>query len=145
MKEKNTETGTESRPTWESLEAFARQGVQRLWQQVLEEEVEGVLGRARYARRDAVDATPGYRNGHGKPRRLSAMTGTITIRRPRVRGLEPRFESRLLPLIKRRTEAVGRLLPELYLHRAGPGRLRLGPAGAAGGGGPAVGAFDCPA
>jgi hypothetical protein len=26
------------------------------------------------------------------------MTGTITIRRPRVRGLEPRFESRLLPL-----------------------------------------------
>jgi len=116
MKEQSTETCPESRPTWESLEAFARQGVQRLLQQVLEEEVEGVLGRGRYERRDAVDATPGYRNGHGKPRRLSAMTGTLTIRRPRVRGLEARFESRLLPLFKRRTEEVGRLLPELYLH-----------------------------
>jgi transposase-like protein len=67
MKEKSTETAAESRPTWESLEAFARQGVQRLLQQVLEEEVEGVLGRARYERREAVDTTPGYRNGHGKP------------------------------------------------------------------------------
>ena len=45
MKEQSTETGGESRPTWESLEAFARQGVQRLLQQVLEEEVEEVLGR----------------------------------------------------------------------------------------------------
>src|SRR4030095_5157018 len=116
MKEKSTERGSESRPTWEILETFAREGVQRLLQQVLEEEVESVLGRARYERRDAGDATPGYRNGHGKPRRLSAMTGTITICRPRVRGLEPRFESRLLPLFKRRTQEVGRLLPELYLH-----------------------------
>jgi transposase-like protein len=125
MKEQSTETGVESRPAWESLEAFARQGVQRLLQQVLEEEVETVLGRARYERRDAVDATPGYRNGHGKPRRLSAMTGTITLRRPRVRGLVPRFESRLLPLFKRRTEEVGRLLPELYLHGLAQGDFDL--------------------
>ena len=125
MKEQSTETGVESRPAWEGLEAFARQGVQRLLQQVLEEEVEAVLGRARYERRDAVDATPGYRNGHGKPRRLSAMTGTITICRPRVRGLEPRFESRLLPLFKRRTEEVGRLLPELYLHGLAQGDFDL--------------------
>ena len=53
MREQSTETGAESRPTWESLEAFARQGVQRLLQQVLEEEVERVLGRARYERREA--------------------------------------------------------------------------------------------
>ncbi len=125
MKEKSSETGAESRPTWESLEAFARQGVQRLLQQVLEEEIEGVLGRGRYERREAVDAAPGYRNGHGKPRRLSAMTGTITICRPRVRGLEARFESRLLPLFKRRTEEVGRLLPELYLHGLAQGDFDL--------------------
>ena len=73
-----------------------------------------------------MDATPGYRNGHGKPRRLSAMSGKITIRRPRVRGLAARFESRLLPLFKRRTEEVGRLLPEPVLARAGPRRLDLG-------------------
>lgn len=125
MKEKSTETGPESRPVWESLEALARQGVQRLLQQLLEEEVEEVLGRRRYERRDGVDAPPGYRNGWGKPRRLSAMAGTITVRRPRVRGLEARFESRLLPLFKRRTEEVGRLLPELYLHGLAHGDFDL--------------------
>src|SRR6266481_6137592 len=125
MKEQSIGTGAESRPTWESLEALARQGVQRLLQQLLEEEVEQVVGRRRYARRDGVDAAPGYRNGRGKPRRLSTMTGTITIRRPRLRGLGARFESRLLPLFKRRTEEVGRLLPELYLHGLAQGDFDL--------------------
>ena len=125
MKEQNIIEVGESRPVWESLEGFARQGVQRLLQQVLEEEVEQVLGRARYERHEAVDATPGYRNGFGKPRRLSALAGTITVRRPRVRGLEARFESQLLPLFKRRTEEVGRLLPELYLHGLAHGDFEL--------------------
>jgi putative transposase len=42
--------------------------------------------------------------------------GTITLRRPRVRGLTERFESQLLPLFKRRRKAVGQLLPQLYLY-----------------------------
>jgi putative transposase len=136
MKEKSTEAGVESRPMWESLEAFARQGVQRLLQQVLEEEVDGILGRTRYERRDAVDAPPGYRNGLGKPRRLSLSNGTITLRRPRVRGLEERFESRLLPAFKRRTEEVGRLLPELYLHGLAHGDFDLALRGLLGDGAP---------
>ena len=136
MKEQSTERGPESRPAWESLEALARQGVQRLLQQLLEDEVEEVLGRRRYERRNGVDAPPGYRNGWGKPRRLSAMAGTITIRRPRVRGLEARFESRLLPLFKRRTEAVGRLLPELYLHGLAQGDFDLALRGLLGAAGP---------
>jgi transposase-like protein len=116
MKEKRIIEVEESRPEWQALEAYAREGVRRLLQQLLEEEVEEVLGRRRYERREAVDAAPGYRNGWGKARRLSLTSGTITVRRPRVRGLDARFESRLLPLFKRRTEEVGRLLPELYLH-----------------------------
>ena len=116
MKEESIIEVGESRPGWEALESYAREGMRRLLQQLLEEELQEVLGRRRYERRDGVDAPPGYRNGFGKPRRLSLLGGTITVRRPRVRGLEARFESRLLPLFKRRTEAVGRLLPELYLH-----------------------------
>src|SRR5713226_3823101 len=144
MKEKSIGTGAESRPTWESLEALARQGVQRLLQQLLEEEVEQVVGRRRYARRDGVDAAPGYRNGRGKPRRLSTMTGTITIRRPRLRGLGARFESRLLPLFKRRTEEVGRLLPELYLHGLAQGDFDLALRGLLGEAAP-LSAVDCAA
>src|SRR2546422_6287758 len=87
--------------------------------------MEEVLGRRRYERREGVDTPPGYRNGFGKPRRLSLMSGTITVRRPRGRGLEGRCESRLLPLFKRRTEEVGRLLPELYLHGLAHGDFDL--------------------
>src|SRR5713226_6806798 len=125
MKEQSIIEVGESRPGWAALEAYAREGIRRLLQQLLEEEMEDVLGRRRYARRDGVDAPPGYRNGFGKPRRLSLMSGTITVRRPRVRGLDARFESRLLPLFKRRTEEVGQLLPELYLHGLAQGDFEL--------------------
>jgi hypothetical protein len=55
VKEKTTERGAESRLAWEGLEAFARDGVQRLLQRVLEQEVDELLGRRRYERREAVD------------------------------------------------------------------------------------------
>ena len=136
MRKKSIESGEESRAEWETLEAFARQGVQRLLQRVLEEEVDELLGRGRYERRTAVDAPSGYRNGFGKPRRLSMSNGTIALRRPRVRGLEERFESRLLPAFKRRTEEVGRLLPELYLHGLAHGDFDLALRGLLGDGAP---------
>jgi hypothetical protein len=66
----------------------------------LEAEVGQALGRARHARGDGVDATPGYRNGFGRPRRL-------------------------LPVFKRRTEEVGRVLPELSLHGLAHGDFDL--------------------
>ena len=53
------------------------------------------------------------------------MSGTIEVKRPRVRGLEERFESRILPLFMRRTEAVTQLLPELYLHGLSQGDFEL--------------------
>jgi putative transposase len=63
-----------------------------------------------------VDAPKGLRNGYGTPRRLSLASGTIIVRRSRVRGLADRFVSRVLPLFTRRTREVGELLPTLYLH-----------------------------
>ena len=104
------------RPQWGTLEEFARSRIQSWLQDVLEEEVTELLGRGKSERRAVMDAPAGYRNGHGKTRRLSMMAGTIEVKRPRVRGLEQRFESRLLPLFVRRTEAVSELLPQLYLH-----------------------------
>jgi transposase-like protein len=118
------------------LEAFARQRMQQLLQRLLEEEVDGLLGRGRYERREAVDPAVGYRNGFGKPRRVSLSSGTLTVRRPRVRGLTERFESRLLPAFKRHTEAVGRLLPELYLHGLALGDFDLALRGLLGEGAP---------
>jgi transposase-like protein len=102
----------------------------------LEEEVTELLGRGRSKRRAVVDAPAGYRNGHGKTRRLSMMAGTIEVKRPRVRGLEQRFESRLLPLFVRRTEAVSELLPQLYLHGLAQGDFELALRGLLGDGAP---------
>jgi transposase-like protein len=105
-----------SLPTWDVLDQWVRDKIQEFIQSVLEEEMTELLGRGRHERKPAVDAEPGYRNGHGKPRRLTLKGGTVTVRRPRARGLDERFESRVLPLFKRRTKDVGDLLPELYLH-----------------------------
>jgi transposase-like protein len=109
----------QQRPEWSALEEMARVKIQGWIQDLLDEEITELLGREKSARRAAVDAGEGYRNGYGKPRRISMMAGTVTVRRPRVRGLEERFESRLLPLFVRRTEQVGDLLPQLYLHGLG--------------------------
>jgi len=74
-----------------------RDHVQQFIQALLEEEVTGLLGRTKSARREAVDVPSGYRNGYGKPRRLTLTNGTITVRRPRARDLNERFVSRGLP------------------------------------------------
>jgi transposase-like protein len=116
MRHDDTAELAASIPCWETLDSFARQAVQQLLQQVLEAEVDQLLGRRRSERRSSVDPQAGSRNGHGKPCKLALSSGTIVVRRPRVRGLEGRFESRFLPLFRRRTRKVGDLLPELYLH-----------------------------
>ncbi|HVA58589.1 MAG TPA: IS256 family transposase [Gemmatimonadaceae bacterium] len=124
MQKMNREAAA-SRPTWDTLETFARLHIQGFLQQLLEDEVTELLGRTKSARRGAVDAPPGARNGHGKPRQLALMNGTITVRRPRVRDLEARFASRLLPLFQRRTPEVAALLPALYLHGLALGDFEL--------------------
>lgn len=64
------------------------------------------------------------------------LSGTVTVRRPRVRDLAERFESKILPLFTRRTEEVGTLLPELYLHGLSTGDFELALRGLLGEGAP---------
>lgn len=136
MEHGSTVSPQTSRPSFQDLEAWVRERVQAFIQGLLEEEVTGLLGRRRSERRQGVDAPLGYRNGHGKPRRLALQAGTLTLRRPRVRGLEERFESRVLPLFSRRTKEVGELLPELYLHGLAQGDFELALRGLLGEGAP---------
>lgn len=105
--EKPTTPEPKASKTWERLEEFVREHVQQFIQALLEEEVTELLGRTKSSRREAVDAHSGYRNGYGKPRRLTLTSGTITVRRPRVHDLNERFISRVLPLFKRQTKAEG--------------------------------------
>jgi putative transposase len=136
MEQKTISHPSPSSLIWERLETFVREQVQRLIQALLEEEITALLGRPRSARRAAVDAPKGLRNGYGKPRRLSLSLGTITVRRPRVRGLSDRFVSRVLPAFQRRTREVGALLPQLYLHGLALGDFELALRGLLGDGAP---------
>jgi transposase-like protein len=93
---------------YETLESFAQLEIQRWLQNLLEAEVTEFLGRARHARAHG----HGYRNGYGKPRRLALTSGTVTVKRPRVRAVDEAFENRVLPLFKRQSRELGGLLGE---------------------------------
>ena len=101
---------------WDNLEEMVRMKVREFIQSLMEAEIEELLARGKSERRKLVDSPPVYRNGYGKGRKLTLGCGTITVHRPRVRGLEKRFESRVLPLFSRRTREVNQLIPQLYLH-----------------------------
>jgi transposase-like protein len=118
------------------MEVHARSCIQRWLQDLLDAEVTEFLGRGKSQRCAESAARPGYRNGYGKPRQVALTAGTITVRRPRVRDLAERFESRVLPLFKRRSVELGELLPRLYLHGLSTGDFELALRGLLGEGAP---------
>jgi putative transposase len=140
MREDTARKSIASRVVWENLEHFAREKVREFIQALLEEEVTQLLGREKSQRREPAlterPQKPVYRNGHGKPRRLCLTNGTVQVHRPRVRGLEERFESAILPLFARRTGEVASLLPQLYLHGLAQGDFELALRGLLGEGAP---------
>ncbi|MFH1675993.1 MAG: IS256 family transposase [bacterium] len=134
-KENNLEC-IKSTPIYAELEEFIRFHIQSLIQSVIDEEVEQFLGRKKYQRKCATESGEGYRNGYGPPRKLSTMSGTIEIRKPKLRGLEEKFESVIIPRFKRRTLAIEKMLPELYLHGLSLGDFDLALRGLLGDGAP---------
>jgi transposase-like protein len=114
-----------SEVVFQELDSWLRLKIQGFIQQMLEEEVTELLGRPKSRRREVLDSSSGYRNGYGKPRKLTTSCGTVTLRRPRVRNTDERFESRILPLFERRTRQVSELIPQLYLHGLAQGDFDL--------------------
>lgn len=123
MSKSNIQADLRSRPVWESLQEWMRKQIQGLLQWALEEEAGEVLGREK-SQRAGLKGGP-YRNGHGRPRRLTTTLGTVELRRPRVRGLEERLESRVLPWFVRSLPVVDQMIPELYLHGLSEGDFDL--------------------
>jgi len=75
------------------LEDVARLGVRLLMQAALEAEVTEFLGRDRYARGER--AREGSRNGYC-PTTIKTTAGPVTLDRPKLRGTDAQFASRLL-------------------------------------------------
>lgn len=91
----------------EVLEEVAKVGVRLLMQTVIEAEVTEFLGRERYAHGERV--RPGSRNGHC-PTTIKTTTGPVTLERPKLRGTDEVFASRLLGVGVTRTNALESLV-----------------------------------
>jgi putative transposase len=80
-------------PLAEILEQVARLSIPLVLQSAVEDEVSVFLGRDRYQRDP--DARPGHRNGH-QPVTVKTTAGPVTLERPKLRGIDTAFASRLL-------------------------------------------------
>jgi putative transposase len=136
MKDEHREKIESKEICYRELEEFARGKIRDYLQDLLEQEVTEWLGRHKSERKINPSEQLGYRNGYGKTRRFTMSMGTIEIRRPRVRNLDERFVSKVLPLFKRQSEEVRELIPELYLHGLASGDFELALRGLLGEGAP---------
>ena len=94
----------------EVLEDVARLGARLIMQAAVEAEVEEFLGRARYQRRSEVpQARPGARNGYC-PTTVKTTAGPVTLDRPKLRGTDERFVSRLFGTGVSKTNALETLV-----------------------------------
>jgi putative transposase len=91
------------------LEEVARLSVRLVLQAALEAEVEEFLGRARYERRGDADR-PGSRNGHQPPMTVKTTMGAVELQRPKLRGTDQAFCSRLFGAGVTRTHALESLV-----------------------------------
>jgi putative transposase len=94
----------------EILEDVARLGARLIMQTALEAEVDEFLGRARYQRREQVpEARPGSRNGFC-PTTVKTTAGPVTLDRPKLRGADQAFCSRLFGTGVSKTNALETLV-----------------------------------
>lgn len=89
------------------LEEVARLGVRLLMQTAIEAEVTEFLGRERYARGERERA--GSRNGYC-PATIKTTAGPVTLDRPKLRGTDEQFASRLFGKGVSRTNALESLV-----------------------------------
>jgi putative transposase len=94
----------------EILEDVARLGAQLLMQAALEAEITEFLGRGRYQRAAACEATrPGSRNGYREVT-VKTTAGPVQLARPKLRGTSEAFMSRLFGSHVTKTNALETLV-----------------------------------
>jgi putative transposase len=102
----------------ELLSHLAHLGLGYLVQQALEQEQEDFLGRGRYQRRvvgeeDTEDRPARYRNGYEQGT-LRTAEGEVRVKVPQVRSASEPYRSRLMEFLSGNSEALERLVVEMY-------------------------------
>jgi putative transposase len=90
-----------------------RLGIERLVQEMLEQEVTDYLGREHYQRCQPEQEHRGYRNGY-EPGRMRAAEGEIVVQVPQVRDASAPYRSRLMSFLRGNSDVLERLAVEMY-------------------------------
>ena len=93
--------------------ALIRLGVERLVQELLEQEVTDYLKRDHYQRRRSEQEHRGYRNGY-EPGRMRTAEGEIVVQVPQVRDAAQTYHSRLAGFLRGHSDILQRLAVEMY-------------------------------
>jgi putative transposase len=106
--------GLDAKEETDLLSTLARLGLSYFVQQALEQEQEDFLGRGHYERRKTQgQSRRGYRNGYEEAG-LATAEGKVGVRVPQVRGASEPYRSRLMEFLSGNSEALERLVVEMY-------------------------------
>ena len=90
-----------------------RLGIERVVQEMVEEEVTDYLERGHYERRRPEQEHRGYRNGY-EPGRIRTAEGEIVVQVPQVRDAPETYRSRLMVFLQGNSDVLERLAVEMY-------------------------------
>lgn len=93
--------------------ALIRLGVERLVQELLEQEVTDYLDREHYQRRRPEQEHRGYRNGYERGR-IRTAEGEIVVQVPQVREAPETYRSELMVFLRGNSDVLERLAVEMY-------------------------------
>jgi len=88
-------------------------GMERLVQELVEQEVSDYLGREHYQRRQPEQEHRGYRNGY-EPGRVRTAEGQVRVQVPQVRDSPEPYHSQLMSFLHSHTDVLERLTVEMY-------------------------------
>jgi transposase-like protein len=90
-----------------------RLGIERVVQEMVEQEVADYLERDHYQRRRPEQEHRGYRNGY-EPGRIRTAEGEIVVQVPQVRDAPETYRSRLMTFLRGNSDVLERLAVEMY-------------------------------
>jgi len=90
-----------------------RLGIERVVQEMVEQEVADYLERGHYQRRRPEQEHRGYRNGY-EPGRIRTAEGEIVVQVPQVRAAPETYRSQLMAFLRGNSDVLERLAVEMY-------------------------------
>ena len=92
---------------------IVRLGIERVVQEMVEQEVTDYLERDHYQRRRPEQEHRGYRNGY-EPGRIRTAEGEIVVQVPQVRDAPETYRSQLMAFLRGNSDVLERLAVEMY-------------------------------